>query len=146
MGTHFLGGLNMRPVATTDATAYSVLAKNSGKLHAVPDLTADCAFTLPPVEDGLSFKFIYVGAAADAHAWTIATSATTELFKGGVVHLDHNAGSAGIEVVAVYADFSNDDLLTIDLPEAGTEVTFTSDGASWLVSGQVVSDTAPVFA
>jgi hypothetical protein len=146
MGTHFLGGLNMRPVATTDATTYSVLASNSGKLHAVPDLTADCTFTLPPAEDGLSFKFVYVGAAADAHAWVIDTAATDELYKGGVVFHDHNIGGAGIEVLAVYADFSNDDKLTIDLPEVGTEVTFTSDGSSWLTSGQVISDTAPVFA
>ena len=94
----------------------------------------------------MSYKFVYIGAAADAHAWTIATSATTELFRGGVVFHDHNIGGAGIEVLAVYADFSNDDLLTIDLPEAGTEVTFTSDGVSWITSGQVISDTAPVLA
>ena len=146
MGTHFLGGLNMRPVSVPDGTSYSLLASNSGKVHAVPDLTADCAFTLPPVEDGLRFDFMYAGAAADAHAWTIATAATDELFKGGVVFHDHNIGGAGIEVLAVYADFSNDDLLTIDLPEAGTTLTLISDGASWLTNGMIISDTAPVFA
>ena len=146
MGTHFLGGLNMRPVAIPDATTYAVKASNSGKLHAISGFTADCTITLPPAEDGLAYKFVYVGAAADAEATIITTSATTELFKGGVVFHDHNIGGAGIEVLAVYADFSNDDTMTIDLPEAGTEVTFTSDGTSWLTTGQVISDTAPVFA
>jgi hypothetical protein len=133
-------------VATTDATTYTVLAANSGKMHAVPDLTADCTFTLPAAADGLSYTFMYSGAAADAHAWVINTAATDELYAGGVVFLDHNIGGAGIEVLSVYADFSNDDTLTIDLPEAGTEVSIVSDGTSWLITGTVVSDTAPVFA
>jgi len=146
MGTHFLGGLNMRPVAVTNAATYAVLAENSGKLHAVPDLTADCTITLPPVENGLCFEFMYAGAAADAQDWIIVTSATTELFKGGVVFLDEDAGSAGIEVLAVYADFSNDDTFTVLTPQPGTSVKFVSDGTSWLTNGTVVSDTAPTFA
>ena len=146
MGTHFTGGLNMRPVAVTDAATYSVLAKNSGKLHAFPDLTADCTITLPTVEDGLKFEFMYAGAAADAQDWIIVTSATTELFKGGIVFHDENIGGAGIEVLAVYADFSNDDTFTILTPQVGTRVTFTSDGTSWLTNGTVISDTVPTFA
>lgn len=145
MGTHFLGGLNMRPVAVTDATTYSVLASNSGKVHAFPDLTADCTVTLPPVENGLKFELMYVGAAADAHDWTINASATTELFKGGVVHVDTDAGAGGDEIVPVYADFSDDDTLTVTTPEAGTLITLVSDGTSWLVTGTVVSATAPAF-
>lgn len=146
MGTHFIGGLNMRPVAVTDAATYSVLVKNSGKLHVMPNLTADCTITLPPVENGLKFEFMYGGAAADAQDWIIVTSATTELFKGGVTHLDADAGSAGDEVVPVYADFSNDDTFTVLTPEVGTSVTFVSDGTSWLTNGVVVSASAPTFA
>ena len=145
MGTHFLGGLNMRPVAVPNATTYTVLATNSGKIHAVPDVSADITITLPTVENGLTFTFWYVGAAADAEAWIIDTAATTELFKGGVTQLDPLEATL-TEVVPVYADFSNDDKLTIDLPEVGTNVTFTSDGVSWLTTGFVVSDTVPVFA
>ena len=145
MGTHFIGGLNMRPVAVADAATYAVLARNSGKLHAVPDLTADCTITLPPVESGLKFEFMYAGAAADAEDWIIVTSATTELFKGGVVHLDADANSGGDEVVPIYADFSDDDTFTVLTPNAGTSVTFVSDGASWLTNGTIVSVTAPTF-
>lgn len=145
-GTHFTGGLRQKPVAIADATAYTVLAKNSCKLHIMPDVTADITYTLPPAENGLVFEFMYNGTAADAQAHIFATDATTELFAGGVVFHDHDIGGAGIEVLSVYADFSNDDLLTVDLPEVGTRIKFVSDGTSWFVNGTIVSDTAPVFA
>jgi hypothetical protein len=146
MGTHFMGGLNMRTVAVTDAATYSFKVKNSGKMHLIPNLTADCTMTLPAVEDGLKFELMYAGAAADAQDWIIVTSATTQLFKGGVVHLDHDADDAGDEVVPVFADFSNDDTFTVLTPSAGTFVTLVSDGTSWLVTGSVVSASAPTFA
>ena len=145
MGTHFLGGLNMRPVAVTDAASYDCLVSNSGKMHAIPDLSQDIAIQLPGVEDGLRFDFMYAGAAADASA-VVIDAVAGELFKGGVVFHDHNIGGAGVEVLAVYADFSDDDKLTIDLPEAGTTLTLISDGTSWLTNGMIISDTAPVFA
>ena len=135
----------MRPVATTDATTYSFLTANSGKLHAIPNLTADCTFTLPTVEDGLKFEVMYAGAADDAQDWIFVTSATTELFKGGVTQLDPAEATLS-EVTPVYADFSNDDTFTVLVPNAGTTITFVSDGASWLVNGFVVSDTIPTFA
>lgn len=141
------GGIKQgAPVAVTDAATYTVLAKNSGKLHVMPDLTADCTITLPTAERGLNFKFIYGGAAADAQDWIINTAATTELFKGGIVHLDHDAGSAGDEIVPVFADFSNDDTMTILTPSAGTVINLVSDGTSWFVDGFAVSATAPTFA
>lgn len=136
----------MRPVTVPDGTTYSVLAKNSGKLHVMPDLTGNCTITLPPVESGLSYEFMYAGAAADAQNWIIVSSATTELFKGGVVFHDENIGGAGIEVLAVYADFSNDDTFTVVTPQVGTRIILTSDGTSWLTNGTVISDTVPTFA
>ena len=145
MGTHFLGGLNMRPVAVPDATTYKVLVKDSGKLHVMPDLTADCTITLPTVEDGLKFEFMYAGADDDGQDWIFVTAATTELFKGGVCQLDP-AESAGSEVTPVYADFTNDDTFTALTPNAGTTITFVSDGASWILNGFVVSDDIPTTA
>jgi hypothetical protein len=145
-GTHFSGGLSMLPVTLGDVATYSVLVKNSGKMHIVPDLTADCTITLPTVQAGLKFEFMYSGAAADAQDWIFVTSATTELFKGGIVFHDENIGGAGIEVLAVYADFSNDDTFTVLTPQVGTTITFISDGTSWLVNGMIISDTVPTFA
>lgn len=142
-GGSFIGGA---PVETTDAATYTVLAANSGKIHIVPNLTADCTFTLPSAARGLNYEFWYGGAAADAQDWIIATAATDELYKGGVVHLDADAGSGGDEVVPVYADFSNDDTLTVLTPEVGTIVKLYSDGTSWFLNGTVVSATAPTLA
>jgi len=147
-GTHFLGGLRMRPVIVPDAATYKVRQQDSGKLHVFPNLTADCTITLPPPENGLTYTFSYSGTAADAQDWIIVTSATTELFSGGVVFHDENIGGDGIEVLAVYADFSNDDTFTVLTPQVGTTVTFTAgaDGISWYTNGMVISDTAPTFA
>jgi len=145
-GTHFTGGLAMRPVTVSDAATYTFLKKDTGKLHLIPDLTADCTFTLPAAEAGLIYQLAYTGAAADAQDWIIVTAATTELFKGGVVFHDEDIGGAGIEVLAVYADFSNDDTFTILTPEVGTDVYLVSDGASWIVNGTVISVTVPTFA
>ena len=146
MATHFMGGLAMRPVVVSDAATYTVKRADSGKVHIMPNLTADCTITLPAAEDGLAYKFIYSGTAADAQDWIIATAATTELFLGGLIHLDTDAAGAGIEVVVVDGDASNDDTLTVLTPEAGTEVSLVSNGTSWYVSGMVASVTVPTFA
>ena len=135
-----------KPVAVTDAATYTVLAKNSGKLHVMPNLTADITITLPAAAKGLTYKFMYGGAAADAQDWIINTAATTSLYKGGVVHLDHDAGAAGDEIVPVFADATNDDTLTVLTPSAGTVIELVSDGTHWYVDGRVVSATAPTFA
>jgi len=145
MGTHFMGGLNMRPVTVANEATYKVLTKDSGKLHVMPNLTADCTITLPTVEAGLRYDFMYAGAADDAQDWIIVTAATTELFKGGVTQLDP-AEATVTEVVPVYADFSNDDTFTVLTPNAGTSISMISDGTSWLINGFVVSDTPPTFA
>lgn len=146
MATHFTGGLAMRPVSVPDGTTYSFLAKNSGKIHLIPNLTADCTFTLPTAENGLGFELWYTGTAADAQDWIVNTASTATLFIGGLVHLDTDANSAGDEVVVVDADASDDDTMTILTPEAGTRVALISDGSSWYVTGYVASATVPTFA
>ncbi len=146
MGTHFSGGLNLRPVAVTNASTYKVLAKDSGKLHVCPDFSATCTITLPAVENGLRFEFIYTGAADDAHNWVIVTAvAGTDFFKGGVTQLDP-AESANSEVTPVYSTIATDDTLTVVKPNAGTTITLVCDGTFWLLSGLVVSDEIPTLA
>ena len=139
-------GLRVAPLTVADGTTYTFKGINSGKIHLIPDLTADCTFTLPAVEAGLCYQLCYTGAAADVQDWIINTAATDELFKGGIVFHDENIGGAGIEVLAVYADFSNDDTFTVLTPQVGTDVYLVSDGTSWIVNGTVVSDTVPTFA
>lgn len=138
-------GLKIAPVAIPDAATYSVDKDHSGRIHFFPDLTADITVTLPEAFAGATYEFIYAGTAADVQDWTINAAATTELFKGGVVHLDTDAGAAGIEVVAVDSDNTDDDTLTVNVPFVGTHVKIVSDGDFWYVTGQVVSATAPAF-
>ena len=111
----------------------------------MPDLSNDCTITLPTVESGLKFEFMYAGAADDAADWIIVTSSSSELFKGGVTQLDPVEATL-TEVTPVYADFSNDDTFTVLTPNAGTSISFVSDGASWILNGFVVSDTVPTIA
>lgn len=136
----------MRPVSVADAATYSFEKKNSGKIHLIPDLTADCTFTLPAAEDGLCYQLLYTGTAADAQDWIINTAATTELFKGGLIHVDTDAGAGGDEVVVVDADASDDDTMTILTPEAGSSLLMVSDGSHWYVQGTIASATVPTFA
>lgn len=134
------------PVSVTDATTYTVLTKNSGKLHVLPNLTADITITLPTPAVGLNYEFIYGGAAADAQDWLIDTAADANYFIGGVTHLDADAGSAGDEVVPVYADGNSNSKLTVLTPEVGTSVKLVCDGTNWYLNGIVVSAGAPSFA
>lgn len=140
------GGIKIGLVNVPNETTYTVLAKNSGKLHIMPNLTANCTITLPAVEYGLYYSFMYNGTAADNKNWIIKTAAAAALFAGGVVFHDENIGGAGIEVLAVYADFSDDDTFTVVTPQVGTTVDFVSDGTSWFTNGMVISDAVPTFA
>lgn len=143
-GAVVLTGGNKTPVVkVTDATTYAVLAANSGKVHVVPDLTADCTLSLPTVADGLSYEFIYSGAAADAHDWFFDAGSDTNFFIGGVVSLDVGGTP---EVVVVYSDGNSNSTLDLDTPAAGTSVKFYCDGTNWYVNGTVVSAAAPAFA
>lgn len=136
----------MRPVAIADATTYTVLIKNSGKLHVCPDFTSTCTITLPEVINGLKYEFMYGGAADDGEDWVIVTAvAGTDFFKGGVCQLDPGE-SANSEVTPVYSTIATDDTLTVVTPNAGTLITLVCDGTFWLLNGIVVSDTIPTIA
>lgn len=133
-------------VVVPDAATYSVLAKNSGKTHIIPDLTADCTITLPNPADGLEFEFLYGGVAADAQDWIITTGSDTYYYLGGLVHADHDAGSAGDEIVPIAGDGNSNSKVTVLTPHVGTRIKMVSDGTNWYLSGTVVSATVPTFA
>lgn len=139
-------GLRFNPVAIADAATYTVKDSNSGILHVLPNLTADITITLPTAAEGLEYEFWYGGAAADAQDWLFTTSSDTNYFIGGVTHLDTDAGSAGDEVVPVYADGNSNSKLTVLTPEVGTVIRLRCNGTNWYVNGTVVSATAPSFA
>jgi hypothetical protein len=131
------------PVTITDATTYTVLATDSGRVHLVPDFTASCTATLPTAAAGLRYRFVFKGGAADAQNFLIDTGPTTNFFIGGVQWLDND--SATDNVAGVFSDGSDDDVLTMVTPDAGTIVEVYCDGTNWIVWGFVVSATTPTF-
>lgn len=134
--------LRFTPVVVTDAATYTVKEYNSGVLHIVPNLTADITITLPSPKKGLSYKFWYGGAAADAQDWLITTGSNTNYFVGGVKFSDQDT-----DVMApVYSDGNSNSKLTVLTPEVGTWVEIVSDGTLWYLNGDVFSATVPTLA
>jgi hypothetical protein len=133
------GGLRLAPVAIADASSYAVLTANSGKTHAVPDVTADITVTLPAAASGLTYKFIYGGAAADAQNHIFVP--TAGFYIGGVTFHDSQADAT----TAVYSDGNSNDVFTLVTPAAYV-LEFTSNGTNWYVSGFVQSATVCTMA
>jgi hypothetical protein len=142
MNALILGGVEVSsrgPVIIADAASYTVLEADSGLVHVLPDLAADCTITLPTPATGLVYEFI-LGAAIDAaHDWIITTP--SGFFIGGLLYVD-DAPAAD----SVASDGNSNDFMRILTPEAGTWVKVWSDGTNWYVTGQVASANAPTFA
>lgn len=134
------------PVIVPDAATYTVLAANTGRVHVMPNLTADCAIALPTPALGLWFEFIYGGVAVDAQSWIFRTPLAANFFTGGLLHADMNAGAGSDELVPIYPNGSTNAKLTIALPGAGMRLRFIADGTRYVCEGITASDTAPVFA
>ena len=140
------GGENLGIVKVADATTYTMLAENSGKIHVIPDLTADCTLSFPSEAVGLVFEFWYGGTAADGQDWTFDTGSDTNYFVGGAVQHDTDAG--GDDTAVVDSNGSSNSKMGVLTPIAGTRVKFVCDGLKWYVNGTVVSatDTGITFA
>lgn len=136
------GGTAGPLISLADANA-TILAANSGKIHAIANVSADRTFTLPAVARGLQYTFVAEVGAADGHDWIFVAAATANLFKGGVLMIDTDAAPA--TAAAVVADQSDDDQLQVNLPQGGTEINMYCDGTYWIVSGVVLSTAAAVF-
>ncbi len=130
----------------TTVTATEVIdATNTGRIHFIKnDIASTMALLLPAEVDGLSYKFVFVGAAAEASSVTIGTEAAANFFVGGLVHLDTT--SAATAVATVYSDGDSNSLITLVTPAAGTVVDIHCDGTSWYLWGTVVSNSAPTIA
>jgi hypothetical protein len=137
---------NPRPVLVPNVTAYKCLRENTGRLHIMPDLTGSCTIDLPTAENGLVFEFMYGGVAADAQNWIIRSLSATNFFKGGVVHLDLDAGSGADELIPVFPNGTTNAKITHTTPQGGTLLKFICDGTNWFVNGYASSNTAPAFA
>jgi hypothetical protein len=127
-------------VQLTDAD-YTVLAANSGKLHLIPNVSADRTITLPTPAAGLTFEFWAQLAAADGHDWIIDAGSDTNYFVGGVIHADTD----GDAIVAIGGDLDSNSVMQVNLPDAGTWLKFVCDGTLWHHTGIVNSVTVPAY-
>lgn len=131
------------PVNIGDVATYTVLARNSGLIHYIPDLTADLTITLPSPKAGLWFEFAYTGVAADAQDWLIDTGSNTNYFIGGLMFCDQD----GDALAPIAGDGNSNSKLTVLTPEPGTRFRVESiNGTTWALSGYVLSATVPSFA
>jgi hypothetical protein len=131
------------PVSVPDAATYTVLARNSGLVHWMPDLTANCTITLPTPRAGLWYEFRYAGNAADGQNWIIDATSDTYFFQGGLMFADQD----GDVLAPIDGDGNSNSKLTVITPEPGTTVRLESpNGTNWNISGFVLSATIPTFA
>jgi len=138
-----LGGTIKKPIKVPNATTYVCKRNDSGCIHIVPNLTANCVIDLPTPENGLEYVFMYGGVAADAQTFSIRTMSNTNFYLGGLVHIDTDAAA---DPVVVYPNGSTNSRLNVLVPAGGTEIKLFCDGLNWFVNGQVVGATAPTFA
>lgn len=133
------GPITTAAVQLTDAN-YTVLAVNSGKVHLVPNVSADRTISLPTAAAGLYYEFVAQVGAADGHDWIIDTGSDTNFYLGGVLHVDDAPAANGIP-----SNGSSNSILQVNLPEGGTRIHVYCDGTNWTIWGTVVAEPAPAF-
>ena len=134
-------GFQVTPVELADGDITITKLTHGGRINFVPDGGQDNTYTLPAPEAGVSYRFVYGGAAADATDAIFVTPGNANFYIGGVTFLDTDN-----EISAVFSDGNSNSSLQINVP-AGFDVTFIGvDSTNYRVMGSVTSATAPPFA
>lgn len=134
-------GFQVTPVELADGDITITKLTHGGKINFVPDGGQDNTYTLPAPEAGVSYRFVYGGAAADATDAIFVTPGNANFYIGGVTFLDTDNA-----ISAVFSDGNSNSSLQINVP-AGFDVTFMGvDSTNYRVMGSVTSATAPTFA
>ena len=130
-------------VALADASSTTLTAAtNGGRTNVIVDTSQNSTYVLPTPSAGLSFKFIYGGAAADATDHIIKTSGNTLMFKGALLHADTDGNTNA----TVFADGDSNSILTILTPQA-YEINIVGHSSTvYYISGWVADVSAPTFA
>jgi len=134
-------GFQVSPVVLADGNITITKATHGGRINLVPDGGQDNTYTLPAPEAGVSYTFVYGGAAADATDAIFLTPGNTNFYKGGVTFLDTDN-----EVSAVFSDGNSNSSFKANVP-AGFQITFVGlDTTNYQIFGTVTGATAPAFA
>lgn len=142
-GVSTFAGVAQAPVFIADATPYTVLAANSGKLHVILEQASTITLNLPVIAAGLYYKFVLGGVATEAQNWIIVAT-TPSFYNGGVVWADLNSVASNTAVV--YGNGTSHLTFTAVTPGAGTAIEIYSNGTEWFIHGTVVSDSTPTMA
>tara|TARA_R110000824_G_scaffold259782_1_gene448467 strand:+ start:33 stop:533 length:501 start_codon:yes stop_codon:yes gene_type:complete len=129
----YVDGTATRTLTTTDS-GRAVLVGS-----AAAGLAADTIFTLPGAGDGLYFKFVYVGGAADAQDFQISTGSDTNFLIGGAVQ--HDPDNGGDDTVVYHPNLSSNSRVNFLTPDSGTVVEVWCDGTNWYFAGTLISAT-----
>ena len=134
-------GFQATPAVLADGNITITKLTHGGKINFVPDGGQDNTYTLPAPEAGVSYRFVYGGAAADATDAIFVSPGNANFYIGGVTFLDTDNA-----ISSVFSDGNSNSSLQINVP-AGFDVTFIGvDSTNYRVMGSVTSATAPVFA
>ncbi len=136
------GAVVQAPVFVADASPYTVLAADSGKLHIILEQTNSITLNLPVIAAGLSYKFVMGGVATEAQNWVIVAT-TPSFYNGGIAWTDLNDAESNLAVV--YANGTSHLTLTVTTPAAGTAIEIYSNATEWFVHSTVISDSTPAF-
>ena len=129
-------------VVIADTASVSLTAAtNGGRTNVMPDTSQNTTLTLPTPSAGLSFRFIYGGAAADATDHIIKTTGNTLYFKGALLHAD----SDGNTNATVFSDGNSNSILTIATPNSYVIDIVGHSSTVYYISGFVSDVTAPAF-
>ena len=133
------------PVTLADASSTTLTAAtNAGRTNMVVDVSQASTYVLPTPSAGLTFKFIYIGAATDASNHIFKTAANSIFFKGALQHNDNNNTSQSTDTV--FSDGDSNSVITIALPECYEINLVGVSSTVYAVSGFTSGDTPGTFA
>ena len=133
-------GLQVTPVTFSDADTTLTATANAGRVNVDPAITGNRTLTLPSPTAGVSFKFVYGGAAEEAENLIIDTGADANFFIGGIAHLDSDADN-----VSVYSNGSSNSVLTLTDFGIFEINVLAKDSTNWIIWGYQQGADAPAF-
>ena len=133
------------PVTLADASSTTLTAAtNGGRTNMVVDVSQNSTYVLPTPSAGLTFKFIYIGAATDAQTHIFKTAGNSIFFKGALQHNDNN--QTGQTTNTVFSDGNSNSIITLALPEAYEINLVGVSSTVYAISGFTAGDTPVTFA
>ena len=131
------------PVALADTAAITATAAtNGGRTNVFPNTSQNTTVTLPTPSAGLTFRFIYGGAAADATDHIIKTAGNTIFFKGAITHLDTDGNSNAV----VFSDGDSNSIISLVTPQSYVIDLVGASATVYHVSGFISDVSVPTIA